>query len=118
MRRVRFTVRRLMAVVAVAAIILWPLHDPGVFLALGLGGLVLAFTCWPEKPNRAPSTEFLCALIGMIIGAVFMPAKVNYRPTNDLRDYMDGLWIIGGAIAGALVGTMVAWADRRIVSRR
>jgi hypothetical protein len=54
----------------------------------------------------------------MIIGALFTPSKENYRPTNDFRDFGDLLWIIGGAVAGALVGAIIAWADRRIVSKR
>ncbi len=69
------------------------------------------------KPKRAPSTEFLCALMGIIMGFLLMPAKANYRPT-DLNVFMDMLWIIGGAAAGALSGTLIAWIDRRIVSGR
>src|ERR1017187_9184374 len=68
--------------------------------------------------RRAPSTEFFCALIGMMIGALFTPAQVNYRPSNDLRDFAHLLGIIGGAFTGGLVGTIIAWTDRRIVSRR
>ena len=57
--------------------------------------------------------------MGMIIGAVFTFGPINnYRPTNDFRDFMVLWGILGGAVTGALVGTIVAWADRRIVSRR
>jgi hypothetical protein len=67
---------------------------------------------------RAPSTEYVCTLIGMAFGAFFTPAVANYRPTFDLRDFADLLWIIGGAVAGVFVGVIVAWAERRIVRRR
>ncbi len=118
-RYVRFTIRRLMAVVAFAAVILWLLQHPGgVFLALGLGGLVLAFSTCAGKSRVAPSTAFLCALIGAIIGFLLLPAKNTYRPTNDFRDFMDLLWVIGGAATGALVGSIIGWLDRRIVSDR
>jgi hypothetical protein len=110
-----------MAAVAFAAMILSLLSYRGsvVFLALGLGGLVLAFKCWAGKSQKAPSTEFLRTLIGMFLGGVLLtPAKVNVRPTNDFRDFADILGIIGGATAGAVVGAVVAWADRRMVSRQ
>jgi hypothetical protein len=55
--------------------------------------------------------------MGIVIGFMLMPAKVNYRPT-DFNVFLDMLWIIGGAAAGALVGTIVAWSDRRIVRGR
>jgi hypothetical protein len=70
------------------------------------------------KPKRSPSADFLGALMGMIIGFLFLPAKMNYRPTYDFRDFMDLLWIVGGGAAGALVGTIIASIDRRMVSRR
>jgi len=78
-----------------------------------LGLLVIPFV----TQRRAPSTVFLCVLMGMIVGALFMPALVNYRPTFDLRDFAQLVWIIGGAFTGALVGMVVVWADRRFVSR-
>jgi hypothetical protein len=55
--------------------------------------------------------------MGIVIGFMLMPAKVNYLPT-DFNVFLDMLWIIGGAAAGALVGTIVAWCDRRIVRGR
>jgi hypothetical protein len=67
------------------------------------------------KPKRAPTTEFLCTVMGIAIGFMLMPAKVNFQPT-DFNVFMDMLWIIGGATAGALVGVVVAWIDRRIAS--
>jgi hypothetical protein len=82
--------------------------------------LLLILPVLPSVANRrAPSTDYLCTLIGMIIGgALFTPARENYRPTNNFRDYGDLLWIIGGAVAGALVGALIACADRSIVSKR
>jgi hypothetical protein len=99
-----------------------------IIVALTAGLLAMSFS-WvlllilPVLPSialqRAPSAEFLCTLIGMIIaGVLFTPAKENDRPTNDLRDLGDLLCIIGGAVARALVGAIIAWADRRIVSKR
>jgi hypothetical protein len=70
------------------------------------------------KPKRSPSKDFLGALLGMITGFLFLPAEQNYRPTYDFRDFMDLLWIVGGGAAGALVGTIIAFVDRRMVSRR
>ena len=50
---VRFTIWRLMAVVAIAAIFFWLLHEPdGLPFAVGIGGLTLAFTCWAVVPGR------------------------------------------------------------------
>ena len=53
--------------------------------------------------------------MGIAVGFLLMPAKVNYRPT-DFSVFMDMLWMIGGATAGASGGTMIAWIDRRIAS--
>jgi hypothetical protein len=66
------------------------------------------------KPKRAPTTEFLCTVMGIAIGFMLMPAKVNFKAT-DFNVLVDVLWIIGGATAGALGGTIIAWIDRRIV---
>jgi hypothetical protein len=108
-----------MAAVAFATVILWLLQYPGgVFFSLGLGGLVLAFSRWAGISRRAPSTAFLCALIGLIIGFLLLPAKLNYRPTNDFIDFMDLSWLIGRAAVGALVGTIIGWLDGRILSAR
>jgi hypothetical protein len=116
---VRFTIGRLMAVVAGAAIVLGlPHYPPGALLAAGLGGLVLAFTCWARAARRAPSTEFLCALIGIIVSLLFMPAPENRHSTVDFGCFVDLSWLIGYAAAGALVGAVVARADRRIVRGR
>jgi hypothetical protein len=66
--------------------------------------------------RQAPTTEFLCALMGIAVGALGIMPVQNYRPTNDLRDF-DGLfWVILGAGIGALVGAAIAWVDRRIVA--
>jgi hypothetical protein len=108
-----------MGAVAFAAIVLWLLRTPGgVFFSLGFAGLVLAFTCWAGKPKRAPSAEFLCASIAAITGFLLMPAKINWHPTNDIVDFGDLLWLIGSAAAGALIGAIVGWADRRILGGR
>jgi hypothetical protein len=55
-------------------------------------------------------------LIGAIIGLVLLPAKINCRPTNDFVDFVDVSWLIAGAAAGAQVGTIIGWLDRRILS--
>ncbi len=99
----------------------------GLLAVLATAGVIATSSRWgvlfvlPALPlvvaRGAPSTEYLCALIGIVFGFLLMPAQTN-RPTNDLRDYFELLWILGGAVAGALLGTIVAWADRRIVSRR
>ena len=69
------------------------------------------------KPKRAPTTESLCTVMGIAIGFLLMPTKVNYQPT-DFKFLMGMLWIIGGATAGALIGTIIAWIDRRIATGR
>jgi hypothetical protein len=113
---VRFTIRRLMAVVAFAAIALGaPHYPPRVFVALGCAGVVMAVLCVARAPKKAPTTEFLCALIGIVMGFAFMPAHQNGYANNDFRDLFS---VIEGCAAGAVVGTVVAWADRRIMSRR
>lgn len=94
-----------------------------VLLAIALSSPWILLLILPFLPFvvtwRAPSTEYVCTLIGMAFGAsVITPAAVNYRPTFDVRDFADLLWIIGGGVAGFLVGVIVAWADRRIVRRR
>lgn len=100
----------------------------GLITVAATAGVVVTSSWWglffvlPAVPlvlvRRAPSTEYLCALIGMAFAFLLMPARTNDRPTNDLRDYLGLLWIVGGAVGGAVLGTIVAWADRRIVSRR
>ncbi len=70
------------------------------------------------KPKRAPSTQFLCVVIGMIIGVLSIPNPIIYRPTFTWSDYYGLLWVFGGAVIGALVGTIVTLADKRIVTRR
>jgi hypothetical protein len=107
----QFTIRSGMIVVAVTA---------GLIIMCSFWGLLVVLLALPlVAQRRAPSTEFLCALMGMIVGAMFTPDQINnYRPTNDFRDFMLLFCILGGAVTGALVGTIVAWADRRIVSRR
>ncbi len=101
----------MMAITAAACLLAMAMSSPWILL------LVL-----PVLPSvvlwRAPSQEFLCTLLGIALGVFFTPAKVNYRPTYDLRDFTDVIWIIGGAIAGALVGVIVTWADRRSVRKR
>ena len=64
--------------------------------------------------RRAPTTEFLCTLIGVFVGALLIMPVQNYRPTMDLRDFEGLFWVIGAAGIGALVGAVVARADRRI----
>jgi hypothetical protein len=109
LRRVQLTIL-LMIVVAVTA---------GLLGASSLWIFVLVLVALPfVAQRRAPGTEYLCALMGMIVGALFLPAQQNFHPTFDLRDFMDLLWIIGVAGAGASIGTIIAWADRRIVCRR
>ncbi len=66
--------------------------------------------------RRAPTTEFLCTLMGIAVGALRIMPVANYRPTNDLRDFQGLFWVIGGAGIGASVGAAVAWADRRIAA--
>jgi hypothetical protein len=117
--RARFTIRRVAAAGTFTAILLWLLAYPGgVFIACGLGGLAVAFTCWAEKTQRAPSTEFICALAGMIVGAVFTPVNQGHGATNDIRDFSDLFWIIGGAAGGALIGTIGECTVRCILSGR
>ena len=70
------------------------------------------------KPNRAPSTQFLCVVIGMIIAGWSSPAPINVRTSFDWRDYFSLRWIFGGAVTGALVGTIITLADKRTVTRR
>ncbi len=107
---VRFTIRTGMFVIAVTA---------GLLAMSSSWILLLVLPALPFVVlRRAPSPEFLCTLMGMILGALFSPVKINYRPTNDLRDFEDLFWIIGGAGIGALVGAIAAWADRRIVGGR
>jgi hypothetical protein len=111
--RVRLTIRTEMTIIAVTAGLLAIATSCPLILLLVLP-VVPFVVLW-----RAPSTEFVCTLIGMAFGAlVITPADVNYRPTFDLRDFADLLWIIGGTVAGALVGVIVARADRRIVRKR
>ena len=110
MPSVRFTIRTGIITVAVTA---------GLVAMSSLWILLLVLPALPFVVlRRAPSSEFLCTLMGMILGALFSPVKINYRPTNDFRDFEDLFWIIGGAGVGALVGSIVAWADRRIVNGR
>ncbi len=66
-----------------------------------------------KKPRRIASTERVCALLGMAIGFLYMPAEQNYRPTFDFRDFKELPWIVGGAAIGALTGMILAWAERR-----
>jgi hypothetical protein len=93
----------------------------GLF-TVALSSLWILLLVLPPLPflvhRRAPSTEFLCALMGTVIGALYMVPIVNFRLTNDFRDFIDLFWIIGGTGAGALVGAIVAWADRRTVRGR
>jgi hypothetical protein len=60
LHRVRFTIRRLMAVVAFAAVVFWLLHDFG-FLALGAasGGLALAVVCRAATRARTTGSDLL-----------------------------------------------------------
>jgi hypothetical protein len=105
---VRFTIRTGMIVVAVT---------------VGLAAIVMS-SWWilllvlPALPflvqRRAPTTAFLCTLIGIFVGALLIMPVQNCRPTMDLRDFEGLFWVIGGAGTGALVGAVVAWADRRI----
>jgi hypothetical protein len=105
---VRFTIRVGMVVVAVtvglAAIVLssyW-------ILLLVLPALSFLLQ------RRAPTTVFLCTLIGILVGSLAIMPVQNYRPTMDLRDFEGLFWVIGGAGIGALIGAAVTWADRRI----
>lgn len=66
-----------------------------------------------EKPGRIASTEFVCALIGMVLGFLFMPAEQNDRPTFDFRDFKELPWIVGGGAIGALTAMILGWAERR-----
>lgn len=72
------------------------------------------------KPKRAPSTEFVCALLGIIMVALLLPAddmqgSAQRSPLlSDYNVFMYMMRITGGAALGALAGAIIAWADRRI----
>jgi hypothetical protein len=98
-----------------------------IVVAVSAGLAAIAMSCWwilllvlPPLPlllqRRAPTTEFLCALIGLALGYLFLPIPLNVRPTFDVRDFAEVFRIIGGAVIGALVGAVIARADRRIAA--
>ncbi len=105
---VRFTIRTGMIVVAVTV-------GHAAIVASSWWILLLVLPALPSLlQRRAPTTEFLCTLIGVFVGVLLIMPIQNYRPTMDLRDFEGLFWVIGGAGIGALVGAVVAWADRRI----
>ncbi len=129
--RVRFTVRRMMAVTVIIALVsassrysadTWAAILGAAILltiALALLGIALLVARYVRGrgPSRAPSTEFLCALIGMFFSYWAIPAKVNHQPSY--FDFLsDMIGIIGGAAMGTLVGMCIARVDRRIEGMR
>ncbi len=129
--RVQFTIRRLMAVTVIIALVsastrysgdTWePILGAAILLTISLALLGIAVLTARHVrgrgPTRAPSTEFLCALIGMFFGCWAIPARVNRQPSY--FDFLsDMIGIIGGAAIGALVGMCIARADRHIDGMR
>ncbi len=64
-------------------------------------------------PKQAPSTAFLCTLIGIFFGFLLMPWPL-YRSPSDFDVCIDFVWIIGGAVVGGVIGAIVECIDRRI----
>jgi hypothetical protein len=65
-----------------------------------------------QKQKRAASPEFVCALLGIALAFLCMPAQWNNRPTFDYRDFKGLYWLIGGGAVGGLLGPTIAWAKR------
>jgi hypothetical protein len=84
----------------------------GQAVAPGSRKILLRTDSETDKARKGPGGAFLGALFGIAVGYLLMPARVNWR-ASDEEVFAEMLWIMGSAAIGGLVGAFIAWLDRR-----
>jgi hypothetical protein len=104
--RLRFTIFRLMVIVALAAVFFWLLHEPdGLLFAVATGGFALAFISWALVRGRRRSAA-ICFVASVVVANGLVAPVCIYCHGAGWPGVFAGLF---GGIPTAL-GFGTAWA--------